>query len=107
MKEARLDQLLSMLADQPNDSFLRFAIAKEFEKLGQEDSAFQYYQKILETDPDYIGLYYHLGKWYEKQGRYEEALAIYQGGMEVAKHKNDQHALGELAAARLNLADED
>ncbi|MBC7416878.1 MAG: tetratricopeptide repeat-containing protein, partial [Pedobacter sp.] len=43
--------------------------------------------------------YYHLGKLYEKQNETDQAISIYQQGMEVANNKRDMHALSELRTA--------
>ncbi len=73
--------------------------------MGDEDKAFEFYNELLKKDPDYLGLYYHLGKWYERANDAERAVDIYSKGMEVARQQGDQHALGELAGARMMLAD--
>ncbi len=101
----RLSQLQELLTDNPNDSFVIFALAKEYEKLGDEAKAFTYYQELLDKDPAYLGLYYHLGKWYERANDVEQAIHIYSRGMDVARQQGDQHALGELAGAKMMLAD--
>ncbi len=107
MSTPRLKQLQAMLADSPGDAFLQFAIAKEYEKMGDEENAYRYYTELLENDPDYVGLYYHLGKWHERRDQPEKARQIYEKGMEAARRLDDRHALDELSAARLILGDED
>ena len=107
MENPRLNMLLSMLQTPPVDSFVLFAIAKEYEKLGNNEHAFQYYLQIRASDPQYVGLYYHLGKLYEKVLQFDHAVEAYSAGMAVAKQENDPHALSELAGAKLNLVDED
>jgi len=108
MKESpRLHQLLQFHSQSPNDSFLLFALAKEHEKLGNEPEALDFYEKIVATDPDYVGVYYHLGKLLEKTKGQTEALQAYKAGIAVAKKLGDQHALSELAAAHLEIDDLD
>ena len=94
----RLEQLMSMLENSPNEAFILFAIAKEYEKYDLDKEAFQYYLQLIEIHPDYIGTYYHLGKLYEKNKQPELALEIYQKGMELSKN-SDRHAYAELAAS--------
>lgn len=103
----RLEQLLSLLSEMPNDSFILFALAKEYEKSGNEEQAGKYYQKLAKSNPSYVGLYYHFAKWHERNTTAKEAFATYTLGMEVAKVQNDQHAYQELAGARLHLGDEE
>lgn len=101
----RLKQLQSFLEASPEDSFILFAIAKEYEKLKDQEAALQQYLKLRELDPEYVGLYYHLGKLYEQQAAEAQAVEAYEAGMVVAKKQGDQHALSELAGAKLNLVD--
>jgi len=101
----RLKQLQQLLAESPQDSFLQFAIAKEYEGRDDEAEALKCYRQLLDRDPDYVGAYYHLGKLYERREAYEQAIATYRQGMEIARKAGDQHALSELAGAKLNLED--
>lgn len=102
----RLNQLQTLLDASPDDTFLLFAIAKEYEKAGDLDSALNYYLKLKAEDSEYVGLYYHLGKLYEVKDQLETAVAVYDEGMQIAKRQGDRHALSELAGARLNVVDE-
>lgn len=101
----RLEQLLQMLQNSPNEAFLRFAIAKEYEKQADWETALSYYLKIETDSPNYVGVYYHLGKIYEQLNQYEKALITYEKGMHVAKKAGDQHSLSELAGAKLEIED--
>ncbi len=103
----RLNQLLQLQKELPNDSFLLFAIAKEHEKANEMEKALDYYLQLLSKDPEYIGTYYHLGKLYEHFEKATEAFQTYTTGMAIAKKQGDQHSLNELAGARLNLGDEE
>jgi tetratricopeptide (TPR) repeat protein len=107
MATDRLQQLTQLLQESPGDEFLTFAIAKEHEKHGREAEALEWYLKLTSSSPDYVGTYYHLGKWYERNDKPEKAFRTYQSGMEVAKNAGDQHALSELAGAKLALGDEE
>lgn len=103
----RLQRLQNFLKDSPNDPFILFAIAKEYEKLQNTDKSLAYYLSLKNIDPSYVGLYYHLGKLYEKKGEVDTAVETYKTGMQIAKQQGDQHALSELAGAKLNLVDDD
>ena len=107
MESPRLKRLQDFLSENPNDAFLNFALAKEYEGLGADDKALEVYQKLCKEQPDYVGTYYHLGKLYEKRGAIEQAFQTYKSGMAVAKTAGDQHALSELAGAKLSLGDDE
>ena len=104
---SRLDQLLSFRKNNPNDSFILFALAKEYEKMEQVDQALKHYIALTDFDAQYVGTYYHLGKIYEQLDQPEKAFETYTEGMQVARQQGDKHALSELAGARLNLGDEE
>mgnify|MGYP000184972565 CR=1 FL=1 len=103
----RLQQLLQFHSESPNDAFLLFAIAKEYEKLGNETLSLEYYQKTVATTPDYVGTYYHLGKLLQKKGEIQQALDAFKSGIAVAQKIGDRHALSELAAAKLEISDDE
>lgn len=97
----RLQQLQSFYEEDPNDPFTRFALAQEHLKRDHVDEALSFFEGLVETDPDYVGTYYHLGKLYERLGRTDDAIATYEHGIEVAREQGDQKNLSELQDAKL------
>ena len=108
--ETRLEQLRQFLSESPNDPFLKYAYTMELLKLGDEKGALGGFEDLVKNHEDYVGTYYHYGKYLEQLGRKDEALRIYDNGMIVAQNKRNFHALGELKNAHLmasGLLDED
>ena len=103
MKPNRIESLLGFLKEDPDDSFVRFALAKEYEKLGTLKKALDTYLELKKSDPNYVGLYYHLGGLYEVLQEKQNALNVYEEGITVAKKLADFHALSELHTAKTNL----
>jgi tetratricopeptide (TPR) repeat protein len=103
MQKNRIDTLLNFLKDDPSDSFLMFALAKEYEKIGTLKKALDTYNTLRENDPDYVGLYYHLAALQLELSMPEKAIETYDKGIEIAKKVADFHALSELHTARMNL----
>src|SRR6476620_11409290 len=95
----RIMKLLDFLAASPNDSFLKHALALEYIKAGDDVTARQLFEEILQNEPGYIGSYYHLAKLLERAGDFPNAMAIYEKGMEQARNAKDQHSYNELQAA--------
>ncbi len=104
---SRLQQLFSLLEQNPKDSFVRFALAKEYENTGDHEKALEFYLNLLKDDPDYVGAYFHLAELYAQGNQTEEAMKIYNTGIQVAQKLSDHHALSELMAAKTNLEMED
>lgn len=103
MSTSRLNQILQFLKDSPDDSFLLFALAKEYEKADDLNAALLTYERLRAVDEEYVGLYFHLGALLEKLERKSDALAVYDAGIEIARRVGDIHALGELRGVRMNL----
>ena len=95
----RVEKIKEMLAENPKDSFLKHALALEHIKLGNDTNARKLFESILENEPGYIGSYYHLAKLLERIDETDEAIKVYEKGMEEAKKAGDNHSLSELKSA--------
>ena len=95
----RIERLKEFLQSSPQDCFVKHALALEYIKIGDDAYARLLFEEILQTNENYIGSYYHLAKLLERQGMIEEAILVYEKGMQRAKVKGEQHALSELRSA--------
>ena len=95
----RISKLREFLKDNPQDNFLRHALALEYIKQEQDQEARALFETILTQSPDYIGSYYHLAKLLEKMQEKQLAIEWYEKGMQAANQAGDQHAYNELQAA--------
>ena len=98
MDQNRLQKLLDFIQNEPNDPFLKYALATEYLNINEPDKALVYYQDLIANHREYVGTYYHLGKLYEALARKNDAIKTYQDGMTVAKKAGDAHAFSELQA---------
>ncbi len=103
MNSERLTQLLQYHEADPKDTFILFALAKEYETQNTLDKALFYYLKLKDIDPNYIGLYYHLAALYSEIGQDQKALELYKTGIEIGQKAGDFHAVSELQNAKVNL----
>jgi len=95
----RIQKIKEFLLQQPNDSFLQHALALEYIKLGNDEEARKLFEQILTRDPAYIGSYYHLAKLFDRNQQREDAIKVYEKGMEEAAKAGENHAYGELRSA--------
>ena len=95
----RIEKIKEMLTENPSDSFLKHALALEYIKVGNDSDARELFESVLENEPGYIGSYYHLAKLLERIGETNEAIKIYEKGMEEARRAGDNHSLSELRSA--------
>lgn len=99
----RLDLIRLHIKENPNDPFLQYALAKEFEKNQNPRAALEQYQKLMVQFPDYLGTYYHYASLLVDQQQTERALEISQLGIQVAERQQDEHSKSELISLRMNI----
>ena len=105
MENLRLNQIKEMLKAEPEDEFLNYALAIEFEKNGELNEAIKQLQGMIAKNENYLAAYYKLGKLFEETTQIEEAKSAYTKGQEIAKQQNNKKTFGELAEALWMLED--
>ncbi|MDB5006098.1 MAG: tetratricopeptide repeat protein [Mucilaginibacter sp.] len=98
MQISRLEKLLEFIKNEPEDPFLKYALATEYLRMNKTDKALEYYEDLTTHHPNYVGTYYHLGKLYEALSRKEDAIKTYETGMKITREQRDNHAFSELQA---------
>lgn len=100
----KLKTLAQNIKKDPDDSFSKFALALEFIKMDRPDKARVLFENIRNNDPEYVGVYYHLGKTYEALGMNRQAVIAYNEGIEIASpNKEHERTVSELKEALAQL----
>ena len=99
MASNRLETLKSMVAQNPADSFSRYALALEYRNAGDLEAAIREFLSLIADNPEYTAAYYHGGQALERSGRPEEAREVYRKGIEITTRKGDLHSRSEIQAA--------
>jgi predicted Zn-dependent protease len=102
----RKEQILQMLASEPEDAFLRYALALEYEKENATQQAISTLQALREASPSYLGLYLKLAQLLIEQNLLFEATETLNQGIEIAKSQGNRKAQGELNELLLAIEDE-
>lgn len=103
----RIKQLEEFLKNEPEDSFLNYALAIEYVGLENYDKAKEILTQLIQRDPDYTASYYHLGKLYQREKELEKAQSVYEEGIRLTRAKREQHQLAELQTALNNMLFDD
>lgn len=101
--QSKIKQLARQIKNNPGDSFSKFALALEFRKQGKFKNARILFEDILKHDPDYVGVYYHLGKLYEMHDRLQDARKMYEDGIPKAEQQQKKRTKSELQEALQNV----
>lgn len=91
--------LEEFVAQDPDESFSRYALALELEKEGIDQEAVPQLQQVIARDPSYVAAYYQLGRLLVKTGLLDEARDVYERGLVAATAANDPRARSELQEA--------
>jgi tetratricopeptide (TPR) repeat protein len=95
----RIEKLKEFLVAEPDDPWVKHALALEYLKLGEVSTARRLWEEVLVKDPGAVGSYYQLGKLLEGLGETQLALEWYGKGMAAAKASGERRAYNELQAA--------
>lgn len=92
----RIYELKKLLLNDPNDSFLKYAISIELYKLNDKKGALNNLKQLLEEDPNYLATYYQLGIWLKELNEVEECRLIINKGIAIAQQQKNHKTLREL-----------
>ncbi len=101
--KSKISQLAKNVQQDPSDTFSKFALALELLKEDQVEKAQLLFEAILKQDPDYLGVYYHLGKLYQRREMYSLAEDMFTKGIQIATKKNESRTKSELSEALVQL----
>jgi thioredoxin-like negative regulator of GroEL len=102
--KTRKEQLQEMLAEQPDDAFLRYCLAMEYVSEGNDEEAVHCFHLIYQASPDYAPAYHQGGQALVRLGRAAEASAVLSQGVAAARRQGDQHAAEEMQGLLDSLA---
>jgi Tfp pilus assembly protein PilF len=94
--QTRKQQIESLLADDPNDAFLRYGLAMEYVSAGDDEAALRTLRQMFADKIDYVPAYQHAGQILMRLDRPDEAREAFQQGIDLAKRVGDAHAAGEM-----------
>ena len=90
------EQLEKLLAAEPDDLFLNFALAMELAKSETKEPALQRFRRVIELEADYSPAYYQQGRLLLTMERPDEPRTVLTAGVQAARRSDDQHAAAEM-----------
>lgn len=100
---SRLEQIRALIADDPRDAMLRFALGNEHFQQEQYAEAIDALKAALDLDPEYAFVYIQLAEAYEKSHQVGLARQTVDAGRGPAARNGDPNLMRQLddIAARL------
>jgi predicted Zn-dependent protease len=95
---SRKEKILAMLADEPDDSFLKYSLAMELRKEEEYQQSIAIL-KELAYDPkaNYVAAFFMAAQQLAELGQIEDARGFLRDGIEQARIQNNLHAAAEMA----------
>jgi hypothetical protein len=94
----RMDQIEAMLADDPDDAFLRYGLAMEYASAGDQATCAEVLRDLIARTAanPYVPAFLQAGQALARLDRVAEACAVLRQGVEAARKAGDTHAQGEM-----------
>ena len=99
MNSDKIRVLIKFLEEDPSDAFTMYALALEFVKAGQHQSADETFDMLIKMEPGYLAAFYQYGKLCEMMDKKEKAIELYKQGMKLAKERNNTKTFNEIKEA--------
>lgn len=94
---SRREKIEAMLADDPDDVFLRYSLAMELQREGRHEESLGRLRELQEEDPPHVPSFFMAGQQLAALGRTAEARDALRSGIEQARDQGDTHAAGEMS----------
>lgn len=96
MAVERMEQLISILALEPNNTFARYALGMEYASAGQTDAALQEFRTLLAVDANYANAFFMGAQALHRADRIPEAITWLRDGIACANRVGNRHAESEM-----------
>jgi predicted Zn-dependent protease len=93
----RRQKIEAMLVEEPQDQFLRYALANEMQKDGEHEAALGLLRGLMQERPPHVASYFRAGQLLASLHRIDEARAALREGIEAARQEGNAHAAGEMS----------
>ncbi len=104
---SRLAELETLLDQNPDDPFIIYALAREYEQNMATMQALLMYEHLVTDHPVYVATYYHYAKLLFTLGNKNEALHLLEKGIEQGMNAKDMHAVSEMKGMMMSWKDEE
>jgi hypothetical protein len=102
---SRREKIEAMLAEEPQDVFLRYSLAMELDKEGDHDASLIRLAELTHDQPPYVPAYFMAAQQLARLSRVNEARTYLRDGIEAARAQGNAHAAGEMSEFLSSLGD--
>jgi predicted Zn-dependent protease len=94
---SRREKIEAMLAEDPQDTFLRYSLAMELDKEGAHEESQRQFRELMRQTPPYVPAFFMAAQQAARLGQINQARTVLREGIEAARLQGDSHAAGEMS----------
>lgn len=93
----RREKIEAMLKDEPNDVFLRYGLAVEYDNEERYDDSLALFTGLTKDSPPHVPSFFRAAQLLARLDRVNEARALLRDGIEAARQQGNAHAAAEMS----------
>jgi len=93
---SRKERIEQMLAESPDDVFLRYSLAMELEKEGRHEESLVRLGELTRDAKPYVPAFFMAAQQLVRLERVDQARTFLRDGIDQARQQGDLHAAGEM-----------
>jgi len=93
---SRREKIEEMLKAEPNDQFLRYSLACEYDNEDRTDESLTLLRGLMADQPPHVHSFLRGAQPLAKPNRIAEARDALRTGIEIARQQGESHAAGEM-----------
>jgi hypothetical protein len=97
LSPTRREKIEALLADEPDDPFLRYSLANELDKEGQHERSLAEFDTLMRGATAYVPAFFMAAQQLVRLNRIAEARAALRAGIEAARSAGEDHAAAEMS----------
>lgn len=94
----KVTALQEILSQDPKNAFARYGLAMEFAGRGETETALAEFERLRESNPEYVAGYLMAAQTLARAGRQTDAKQRLVEGIACARKAGNNHALSEMQA---------
>jgi tetratricopeptide (TPR) repeat protein len=94
---SRREKIEEMLQNEPDDVFLRYGLAVEYDNEERYDESLALFTGLTHDKPPHVPSFFRGAQLLARLDRIEEARAVLRAGIEEARQQDNAHAAAEMS----------
>lgn len=105
MSTTRRERIERMLAEEPDDVFLRYSLALELEAAGEWEAGLEILEALARGPSPYVPAFQMAAQHLVARERFDDARRVLREGIEEARRQGNAHAAREMSELLMGIGE--